>query len=125
MSLEGDYQRALLARASLEFRDVRIFRRNVGSIKVEDRLFRASIPGQCDLYAIDRNATHYEIELKRFGVLNDAQKRWRDHCLAWGWPWLLLRVERSETEPQTIARWLSELGEFFALGRQQCLRGQP
>lgn len=112
--LEGDYQRALLARCALEFRDVRFFRRNTGMIQLEERVFRAGIPGQCDLYAIGRGGRHYEIEIKRFGKLSPAQEAWRDWCKQWGVPWTCLSVKRGEPVPETMARWMGELAEFFA-----------
>ena len=62
-TLETDYVRSLMQRTSLELRDVRLFRRNVGVVKLEDRVFRASIPGQCDLYVIGRGGWHGEVEI--------------------------------------------------------------
>lgn len=116
-SNEVDYQRAFLARASLEFRDHRMFRRNVGSIKVDDRFFRASIPGQCDLYVIGRGGWHGEIEIKRFTGLSPAQVAWRDWCASWGVPWLCISVERGEPIPVTIARWLAECATWMRVAR--------
>jgi hypothetical protein len=113
-TLEADYQRAFLARASLELRDHRMFRRNVGMIKVDDRYFRASIPGQCDLYVIGRGGWHGEIELKRFTKLTPDQEHWRDWCAAWGVPWLLLEAGRPESPPETIARWMAECGAWLS-----------
>ena len=114
-SLEGDYQRALLARVSLEFRDVRFFRRNTGAIKVDDRVFRAGIKGQSDLYVLGRGGWHGEVEVKRFGKLSPAQEHWRDWCRAWGVPWIELKGKRDETVAQTMDRWFLELGAL--LGR--------
>jgi hypothetical protein len=121
--LETDYVHALLARATLEFRGVRFFRRNTGLLKLHhynakgertDRVFRASIPGQCDLWAVRKgDARHYEIEVKRFGELEDTQKIWRAWCVEYGVPWLLLRVHKLEREPETIARWIGELRAFL------------
>lgn len=107
--LESDYQRALLQRASVEFRDHRFFRRNVGAIRLEDRFFRASLPGQCDLYVIGRGGWHGEVEIKRFTKLSPDQVAWRDWCYAWAVPWLLLEVDKAEAPPQTIARWMGVL----------------
>jgi len=107
--LEGDYQRALLARASLEFRAYRFFRRNTGTIKLDDRVFRAGIPGQCDLYVLGRGGWHGEVEIKRFGKLSDAQEVWRAWCEAWEVPWLLLEARRDEHVARTVERWVDEL----------------
>jgi hypothetical protein len=112
--LEGDYQRALLARVSLEFRDHRFFRRNVGLIKLDDRMFRASIPGQCDLYVVGRGGWHGEVEIKRYGKLESSQVAWRDWCLAWHVPWLLLSVDKAEAPTETIVRWAGTLRPWLA-----------
>jgi hypothetical protein len=94
--------------------DVRLFRRNVGLIRMEDsRFFRASIPGQCDLYALTRGGGHCEIEVKRFGKLSKEQEVWRDFCVEWEIPWTLVRVERGEQPGVTIDRWLGELRAFI------------
>ena len=112
-TLEADYQRALLARASLTFRDVRIFKRSTGVIKVEDRMFRAGIKGQADLYAISRGGQHYEIELKRFSKLTEAQEQWAEWCRSWGIPWLLLEARKDESPIATVNRWIEELGAWW------------
>jgi hypothetical protein len=111
--LETEYVHALLLRASLEFRDVALFRRNVGAVRLEGRYFRAGIEGQADLYGLGRGGKHYEIECKRFTKLSPAQKRWRDWCAARAIPWLLLEVHMGELPAQTIDRWVSELRRFF------------
>jgi len=115
--LEGDYQRALLSRVSLEFRDHRFFRRNTGTIKLEERVFRASIPGQCDLYVIGRGGWHGEAEIKRFGKLNAAQEHWRDWCREWGVPWILLEADKSEQPGATVERWVVELRAWLYQSR--------
>ena len=107
--IESDYQRALLARVSVEFRDHRFFRRNTGSIRIEDRFFRAGIKGQCDIEVIGRGGWHGELELKRFTRLSDSQEAWRNWCISWEIPWLCLSVEREESPPITMARWVGEL----------------
>lgn len=104
---------ALMKAAAPRFPTVRLFRRNVGSMMVDDRYFKAGIKGQCDLYAIDRAAGHYEIEVKRFGKLSPNQVVWRDWCREWGVPWKLIVVHLDELPAQTIERWLTELEEFF------------
>lgn len=108
-TLEGDYMRALLARVALEFRDHRFFRRNTGTIKLDERVFRAGIAGQSDLYVLGKGGWHGEVELKRYTSLSDAQKQWREWCMAWGVPWLLLEAHKEEAPPATIERWVREL----------------
>lgn len=106
--IEGDYVRSFLARVSLEFRDYRFFRRNVGMVRLEDRVFRAAIPGQCDLYVLGRGGWHGEIECKRFGSLSLDQERWRGWCESWKIPWAVLSARKSETLAQTVERWSLE-----------------
>jgi hypothetical protein len=107
--LEGDHQRALLARVAKEFRDVRFFRRNTGLIKLDDRVFRAGLPGQCDLYVLGRGGWHGEVEVKRFGKLTEEQEHWRDWCSEWRVSWLLLEAYKSELPAATVDRWVNEL----------------
>lgn len=108
--LEVDYQRALLVRAASEFPHVRLFRRNVGLVKMSDgRMFRASIPGQCDLYAMARGGWYGEVEVKRWGKLSAEQEKWRDWCLEWRVPWALLEADKSEAPIETVDRWVEEL----------------
>jgi hypothetical protein len=112
--LEQDYVRSLLGHAAMEFSDVRLFVRQVGAIKTDGRVFRAGIKGQADLYAVDRRAKHYEIEVKRFTKLSPDQEAWKAWCSAWGVPWLLLEVRKAEMPVDTIDRWVEELRGFFA-----------
>jgi hypothetical protein len=114
LPLETDYVRALMARCAVELPHVRLFRRNTGMIPVDDRMFRAGIPGQCDLYALAKGGRHFEIECKRFGRLSEAQERWRAWCFGWGVPWLLLEVRRTEQPAETVTRWVREVSEFVA-----------
>jgi hypothetical protein len=111
--LEGDYQRAFLARAAVEFPGVRFFRRNTGAITLEGRVFRAGIPGQCDLYVLGRGGWHGELEVKRYGSLTPEQERWRDWCIEWGVPWECVRVRRGtlgdESPAATVDRWVKEV----------------
>jgi len=112
--IEVDYCKALLLRWPAERSDTTLFRRNTGAIKIDGRMFRAGIKGQCDFYAIGASGYHYEIEVKRHGQkLSPHQINWRDWCLAHNVPWLLLDVERGELPAATIERWVSELRGFF------------
>jgi hypothetical protein len=114
-TLESDYQRALLERVSLEFRDYRFFRRNTGTIRLEDRVFRAGIPGQCDLYVLGRGGWHGEVELKRYGKLSEKQDQWRKWCDGFGVPWLLLEARKSEQPTETVSRWIVEVRSWLKL----------
>ena len=108
-TLETDYVRSLMQRTSLELRDVRLFRRNVGVVKLEDRVFRASLPGQCDVWIVGRGGWYGELEIKRFGVLSSSQLHWRDWCAEWGVPWNCLAARREESMSQTVDRWMKEI----------------
>jgi hypothetical protein len=111
--LEGDYQRALLARVAKVFPDVRFFRRNTGLIKLDDRVFRAGIAGQADLYVIGLGGWHGEVEVKRFGSLTPEQMHWRDWCRAWCVPWIVVKADVDEPAAATIDRWVVELGAWM------------
>jgi hypothetical protein len=114
--LETDLVRALIANASLTLRDVRLFRRNVGLVKLQDRVFRAGVPGQCDIYCIGRGGWHGEVECKRYGKLSAEQVYWRDWCRAWGIPWMLLEAHKGELPVATVDRWLAELRAWLPSG---------
>jgi hypothetical protein len=109
------YHRALYAAASRALPGVTLFHRNVGAIKLEQRMFRAGLPGQSDFYAIRHtDAKHFEVEVKNVGGrLSEDQERWRTWCTDHGVPSIVLEVRRGEVEPETVARWLAELKEFF------------
>lgn len=111
---EAQYGHDLQARCTLVFPTVRMFRRNTGLIKLEDRVFRAGIPGQCDFYALGKGGRHYEIELKReHGRLSEAQRAWKEWCLTWGISWILLQVRKGEVPCETVHRWVEELRGFW------------
>lgn len=94
--------------------NVRVFRRNVGAIETNHGgVFRAGIPGQCDVYGFVRGGYAFEVEFKAAGGrLSEPQIRWRLFCESWGIPWLLLQAKRGETCEQTLSRWDSEFREF-------------
>lgn len=113
-NLESDYQRALLARLSAEHRNVRFFRRNVGLVRMaDDRLFRAGVPGQCDLYAVGRGGWHGEIEVKRYTSLSPEQMMWRDWCADWQVPWLMVQARKAESPGATVERWGKEIRKWL------------
>jgi hypothetical protein len=115
MALESELQAALLLAAPSKLSNIRLFRRNVGTVRVGKRVMRFGIPGQCDLYALGRGGRHGEVELKAAaGSLKPEQRAWRDFCAAWGIPWIVLKAKLGEPVDQTIARWLTELSENFS-----------
>lgn len=116
MSHESTLQAALLLAAPAHLPALRLFRRNVIATRVRDRegrerTVRAGIAGQADLYALVRGGVHLEIELKNVGeTLNPNQRIWRDWCVEWGIPHIVLTAKKGETTKETVERWLSEIG---------------
>lgn len=108
---EGDLQRLFLIAAAERIPNLRLFRRNVGSVQMEDgRRFRSGIPGMADLYGYwqdsARRARPIEIEIKGLkGRLSKEQEAWRDWCLAHAVPWVLLQPMKDETPEQTVIAW--------------------
>ncbi len=116
---ELDLMWSLMARAPAALPDLRLFRRSVVNVEAK-RGFRvkAGIPGQCDIYAIQKGGRIVEVETKaRRGVLSPAQKSWQSFCLSWGIPHLVLRELPQETAEQTVSRWVEEL--------RACIRNAP
>lgn len=114
MSLESTLQAHLLLAAPARLPSLRLFRRNVIAVRVEERTVRAGIAGQCDLYGITRGGGHIEIELKNVGKdLNPDQKKWRAWCLEWEIPHVVLRAAKGETVEGTVERWLTELAALI------------
>lgn len=112
---ETDYLHDFIARSAIVFRDVRVIRRNTGAVRIptlpgeKQRFFHSGKAGQCDTYAIGRGGLHYELEGKSLhGQLNPAQKRWRDWCVSWEIPWMLLRPMPGEQPTETVQRWCDE-----------------
>ena len=62
---ESKVQRSIIVR--LRRLGIRLWRRNVAAFAIEDRFIRCASPGQADLWGIDRQARHWEIEVKRPG----------------------------------------------------------
>jgi len=111
--LEGPLKWALLRDAPRVLPNVRFFIRSIGEAKMPSgQTVTFGIPGQCDLGAYVRGSGGriIECELKKStGTLRPDQKVWRDFCLAWGIPWILLKVGKGETVEQTMVRWFAEL----------------
>lgn len=107
---ESDLQWALLAAAPAAIPQLRLFRRNVGTVRVHNRVMRFGVAGQADLYGIFRGGRHLEVELKAAGGrLSPEQRAWRDFCLSWQIPHVLLVGGADERIEQTVARWIQEL----------------
>lgn len=115
MNLESKLQALLLIAAPERFPDLRLFRRNVGAAKIRGFTVRFALPGQCDLYGMTRGGQHYEVELKGPGKkLEPDQVKWRDWCLEWKVPHIVLTAMKMETETETVERWISELENFIS-----------
>ena len=64
------------------------------------------IKGQCDLFGLVRGGQHIELELKsKNGRLSPEQAAWRDWCLSYEVPWVMLQAERGEADEATVERW--------------------
>lgn len=113
---ESKLQAAFLLAVPREVPAVRVFRRNVAVVRVEGRVIRFGIRGQCDLYAIAYNGLHAEIELKALGGdLAPEQRAWRAWCINWNVPYALLEEREHESKSDTIGRWCRELRSVLAL----------
>ena len=113
--LESTLQAALLLRAPESLPDIRFFRRNIGRARGwSGQVIHFGIKGQCDLYGILKGGQLVEVELKAdTGHLKEDQEAWRDWCLSWNVPWILLKAKKNETVEQTVARWLIELRAYI------------
>ena len=120
MNLESVLQAHLLLLAPDRLPNLRLFRRNVGQMKIQRKdgqwyMMRFALPGQCDLYGMTRGGQHYEVELKGPGKkLEPDQVKWRDWCLEWKVPHIVLTAMKGETETETVERWISELENFIS-----------
>lgn len=109
--IEVEYMQLLQYRAAQELPTLRLFRRNIVRLKIEDRTVRAGIKGQCDLYGYWRNGRVIEIEMKGLKTpMTKEQETWRDWCRSWGIPWTCLRPFNGEVDP--VGRWVIELENF-------------
>ena len=111
---ESVLQAALLLEAPKSLPHIRLFRRNVIAARVGERTVRAGIKGQCDLYGYVRGGRTIEVELKAAGkTLSPEQRVWRNWCLEWGIPHIVLTGAKGETVDQTVERWLGELEQLI------------
>jgi hypothetical protein len=114
---ESQLQVKLLLVAPERFPDLRLFRRNVGSARMQGgHVVQFAIPGQCDLYGVTRGGKcHLEVELKAAGKrLEPDQKNWASWCASWGIPHIVLTGGKDETVEETVDRWCDELRELLS-----------
>jgi hypothetical protein len=108
--LESTYQSTLFLRAPHVLTDLRLFRRQIMAGRIHGRRMSSGIAGQADVYGYWRNGLGVEIELKSLsGSLEPEQRVWRDWCLEWGVPHLVLKPLRDETVAATIERWIEQI----------------
>jgi hypothetical protein len=109
-TLESRLQSLLLLRAPGRIPQMRLFRRNVAKVRVQNRKLTFGIKGQCDIYAIIRGGRHLEIELKATkGKLSEEQIAWANWCYENLVPHTVLFARSEETPEKTVERWLDEL----------------
>lgn len=112
MTHEVILQRAFLARVPHYVPALRLFRRNIGRVQVDGRVFKNGIVGQADLhgYLLGSPAVPVEIELKsERGKLSEAQLVWQRFCARWGVPWMVLSARADENAEETVERWCKEI----------------
>lgn len=111
MKYESTLKAVLLRDAPIVIPNMRLFVRNTGEAKMPSGNYvQFSVPGQCDLCGYLKGGQAIEIELKSAtGTLRPDQRVWRDWCLGWGVPWILLKGKEDETAEQTVSRWFGEL----------------
>ena len=108
--IESEYQRLLLLEAPKRLPHVRLFPRRIAAVQIEERFVSFGIKGQADVQAVLRGGRIIECELKALGgTLTAEQKVWRDFCLGWGVPWLLLKPLKGEAPEATVARWIGDI----------------
>ena len=109
---ESALQVALFLTAPKELPSIRLFRRNVGGARIRGQVVKFGVAGQADLYALVRGGGHIEVELKAVaGRLSPEQESWRNWCVAWGIPHVVLQAGKGESVEQTVGRWCAELKE--------------
>lgn len=110
---ESSLQSALLLAAPASLPSLRLFRRNITKVKIRGYTVQFGLPGQCDLYGYLKGGQALEVELKAAGKgLNPDQKKWRDWCVEWGVPHIVLTGRKEETVEETVDRWIEELRDL-------------
>ena len=110
--LERDLTSALLLAAPRALPDVRLFRRPILRVQLQepDRVIAVGIKGQADLWGLCKGGRHIELELKTAtGTMRKHQLAWQAFCLAWGIPHLELRARVGEATGATVGRWIGEI----------------
>lgn len=116
--LESTYQSTLLLEAPKVLPDLRLFRRQIMSGRIEGRRMSAGIKGQADVYGLWKGGLAVELELKSLtGRPTPEQIVWREFCRAWGVPHLTLKPQKMESLHTTVARWLEEISATRHLAR--------
>jgi hypothetical protein len=108
--LESELQAALLLAAPAAIPDLRLFRRNVSVVRINDRRIKHGIKGQADLYGYWKCGIAIELELKALdSSTRKGQKEWAAFCQEWGVTYLLLKPLKDETLKTTVDRWCQEI----------------
>lgn len=110
MTIESDYLKELLLLAPRRIADLRLWRRNITYVQIDDRPMRSGIKGQADLYGYWRGGIAIEIELKSLRAkISPEQLAWEGFCKSWSVTYVRLRPERDETMQGTLDRWILEI----------------
>ena len=109
-TLESRLQSLLLLRAPAVIPNMRLFRRNVAKVRIQNRKMTFGVKGQSDVYGIIRGGRIIELELKAAnGKLSEDQLAWRAWCLDNLVPHLVLTARSYESPAVTVERWLDEI----------------
>lgn len=123
--IESELRRAFVAAGVRAYpQHVRLYARNVGVFKLDGgRFFRAGIRGQADLtgyFRLDGITRPIEIEIKRgYNKPDEHQEQWRKHCEAWEITYMLFTQGHKESDSDTVARFVQELGEKIGHDQKQ------
>ena len=113
-------QPALLLLLPYRIPTMRVFRRNVATVKIEGRTVKFGIRGQPDFYGVVDGGLHAEIEIKAAGGrLRPEQREFRDWCLEHRIPYVNPIARADETIDQTVERWCDEIASIVGL---RCFR---
>jgi hypothetical protein len=103
-------QPALLLRLPHRIPTLRVFSRNIATVRIQGRTVKFGIKGMPDIYGIQDGGKHIEVEIKASrGRLSPEQDAFRTWCAIHCVPYVLAIAEKTETIEQTVERWCTEI----------------